>query len=338
MGTIYVLCPPNIKTGGTELAHQLVYELNSNGMMAEIAYSKSSCDSYLHPAFSIYVKTYSVIDDVVDANDNTVVIPEGMTRYAALFKQAKVFVWWMSVDNYFYPQKLSTVFRNSGFKPVLKEILRRLIRYDYKNSKSLPIKQMSFVQKHLVQSAYAFDFLVKNGVPKDKITFLSDYINDEYIELANHVDPSRKENIVLYNPKKGIRFTKKIISHNSAISFVPIINMTNSDVMDAMMKAKVYIDFGNHPGKDRIPREAALLLCCVITGKRGSANFFEDVPIAPEFKFEETGKNIKRIGEEIAKIFNEYELYLDKYANYRLMIKAEKKAFKEQVRFIFQEK
>ncbi|MGC8677909.1 MAG: hypothetical protein ACP5UF_06830 [Hydrogenobaculum sp.] len=63
--------------------------------------------------------------------------------------------------------------------------------------------------------------------------------------------------------------------------------MTRDQVIETLQKAKVYIDFGNHPGKDRIPREAAILGCCVITGKRGSATFFEDVPIPEEYKFEE---------------------------------------------------
>jgi len=35
---------------------------------------------------------------------------------------------------------------------------------------------------------------------------------------------------------------------------------------------QVYIDFGHHPGQDRLPREAVQCGCVVITGKRGSGN------------------------------------------------------------------
>lgn len=55
-----------------------------------------------------------------------------------------------------------------------------------------------------------------------------------------------------------------------------------------MSKSKVYIDFGNHPGKDRIPREAAISGCIVITGKRGAAAFAEDVCIPETYKFDES--------------------------------------------------
>ena len=51
--------------------------------------------------------------------------------------------------------------------------------------------------------------------------------------------------------------------------------MTPEQVVDLMSESKVYIDFGNHPGKDRIPREAVINGCCVITGVRGSARFKE---------------------------------------------------------------
>ena len=46
-----------------------------------------------------------------------------------------------------------------------------------------------------------------------------------------------------------------------------------------------YIDFGPHPGMDRLPREAALAGCIVLTNREGAANFAKDVPLPEEFKF-----------------------------------------------------
>jgi len=42
---------------------------------------------------------------------------------------------------------------------------------------------------------------------------------------------------------------------------------------------KLYVDFGKHPGKDRMPREAAVHGCCIITGRRGAAGNPFDIPI-----------------------------------------------------------
>lgn len=82
--------------------------------------------------------------------------------------------------------------------------------------------------------------------------------------------------------------------------------MTRDEVAKLLSTAKVYIDFGNHAGKDRIPK-AAISGCCVITGKDGSAKFYEDVPIDEEFKFKTINKNIPLIVEKIKHCFDNYE-------------------------------
>ena len=51
-----------------------------------------------------------------------------------------------------------------------------------------------------------------------------------------------------------------------------------------LQRSKIYIDFGPHPGMDRIPREAALAGCLVITNSEGAAGFQSDVPILPKYK------------------------------------------------------
>ena len=67
------------------------------------------------------------------------------------------------------------------------------------------------------------------------------------------------------------------------LDWVPIENMTPREVGELLASAKVYVDFGEHPGRDRIPREAALAGCVVITGTRGSAGNGIDIPIPSEY-------------------------------------------------------
>lgn len=90
----------------------------------------------------------------------------------------------------------------------------------------------------------------------------------------------------MYNPIKGYKYSKKIIknlSKNKNIKFIALKGMTVAEIREISKKAKVYIDFGHHPGKDRIPRETAILGCIVIVGKRGSARYKEDISINDEF-------------------------------------------------------
>lgn len=76
--------------------------------------------------------------------------------------------------------------------------------------------------------------------------------------------------------------------------------------------------------KDRIPREAAILKCCVITGKRGSANNNQDILIPDEYKFSDEKKNINDILVKIEECINEYEIKILDFVSYIEKIKEER--------------
>lgn len=148
----------------------------------------------------------------------------------------------------------------------------------------------------------------------------------------------KKEDIVLYNPKKGKEFTEKIIRQSPPdINWVPLINLTTNQVHELIKKSKVYIDFGSHPGKDRFPREAASLGCCVITGKRGAAKYHQDVPINDKYKFDDKTKNIPDIIEQIKFCLANYSSEVNNFSDYRSFIKNEKRIFSEDVKKIFRQ-
>jgi len=114
-----------------------------------------------------------------------------------------------------------------------------------------------------------------------------------------------------------------------------IINMTRKEVIETLQRAKVYMDFGNHPGKDRLPRESAILGCCVITGKRGSARYFEDVPIPEQYKFEDKEESIPTIVERIRDCLENFEERYKDFDYFRQVIREEPKKFLEDLKKIF---
>ena len=111
--------------------------------------------------------------------------------------------------------------------------------------------------------------------------------------------------------------------------------MTNEEVLNLLLKSKVYIDFGTHPGKDRIPREAAMCGCCVITGKRGSAKYYEDVPLRDDFKFDDKEENIDKIIDKINLCLENYEEQNKNFDEYRKGIIGEEEKFEEDIKKIF---
>lgn len=96
--------------------------------------------------------------------------------------------------------------------------------------------------------------------------------------------------------------------------------------------AKVYVDFGAHPGKDRIPREAASCGCCVITNKKGSAAFWEDVPVLEAYKFSNVSSQYDKIANLLKDICADFKKHSINFDVYRQFIKEEGKKFTNDVK------
>ena len=327
---IYILCPAYIKTGGPELLHQLTYELNNNNYNAYITYYgfDENDKNYTCPDFKKYIDSFKTIKEIDDNDNNIIISPESVTaiKFMEQFNECKKVIWWLSVDNFTKHFGIIKPIQTFGIKRFIKLVLDRKLIYNFKKIKNVPY--------HLCQSHYAIDFLKLKKISNENIAYLSDYISKEYLEI-NEKDWPKKENIVLYNPKKGYKYTKKIINQAKNIKFIPIQNLTTEEVKSLLLKSKVYIDFGNHPGKDRFPREAAVCGCCVITGKKGSANYHNHVPIDDEFKFEGNKSNITSIIEKINNCLNDYDNEIKKFEEYREFIYGEKDNFKKDVKTIF---
>lgn len=328
---IYVVCPSNNKTGGTELLHQLVFQLNQiNGIFkkAIITYYFEGNYDKNNPTpndFKQYVSEYCLVSDIVDSFENIVIFPEVCIGKHRKYKHIQKIVWWLSVDNF----KIMIGRINRLKKWGVKSFIKHLIINDYYSEKDL-----NRINYHFVQSYFAKDYILNKGIDDKNIYYLSDYINDIYTSTDYC---GAKEDIVLYNPKKGFEFTEQLILFAPEINWVPISGMSTQQVFELLHKSKVYIDFGNHPGKDRIPREAAMSGCCIITNRNGSAAFKEDVPIPDTYKF----GNDCPIADVICTIKDciaNYDSHINDFYEYREFIKSEKHEFVEDIISIFNSK
>ncbi|ADY73992.1 hypothetical protein Dester_1361 [Desulfurobacterium thermolithotrophum DSM 11699] len=341
---VYVVAPANTATGGPELLQQLVYHLRNNlNIDAYIYYVPSDLPDPVHPEYKQYNNPY--VRKIEDEKENLLIVPEviGGIRVLSRYSEIRKVIWWLSVDNFYISAILKSK-RAFFFRRVVNKISKLILNKTLFDINELTLKKITHmnlfkfdqvrqVDFHLAQSYYAIHHLESNGIPKNKIFYLSDYLNENFLKIQT--DLLKKENIVVYNPKKGFSFTKKIIKNAPGIRFVPLVNMTRQQVIETLQKAKVYIDFGNHPGKDRIPREAAILGCCVITGKRGSAKYFEDVPISEEYKFYDKEENIPKIINKIKDCFENFEERYKDFNYYREVIKNELQKFLEDLKSIF---
>lgn len=324
---IYVVSPAYNRTGGLELLHQLVYTLNQRKLNAYITYldiDKKRKDYPINEAYKKYVSEYKNLEEIEDSKENIIVLPELSVNLVGQFKNARVAVWWLSVDNYLKGYTISKAFELIGLKGVLWYLKNRKWRYRVG-------KINTTINYNLAQSYYAIDFLRSNGF--SNIAYLSDYINLDYLEDGFSED--KREEVVLYNPKKGMKYTTYLMSLDKNIVWKPLQNMTNEQVKEALHNSKVYIDFGNHPGKDRFPREAAICGCCIITGKKGSAGYHDDIPIPSEYKFDDCPESGIKVINQIQDCFLNFDIHQKKFAEYRDMIANEYIKFGEDVEKIF---
>ena len=107
-----------------------------------------------------------------------------------------------------------------------------------------------------------------------------------------------------------------------------------------MNKSKLYIDFGYHPGQERMPREAILTNCCVITGSQGSAKYDEDVPLPEGYKFDELSAEPADVVKQIRLCLTNYDTEILKFKNYQKVLHKEQETFENAVAntFIQQQK
>lgn len=311
---VYVLCPASWFTGGPTLLHQLASQLLALGIDAQMVYLPPDGKKYDHPVSPEYEK-YHVgwSGDICDDEKNILIVFETYPWGLSYGKRIRKVLWWLSVDNHF------------------ESIARYVNSIDIKKVTTVPMDNIYvFGEKdiiHWCQSEYARQFVRCNGVPEENIFMVEDYLSHGF--LKGDYDLSQKKNIVVYNPKKGMEFTEKIIEQRPDIDWRPIQDMTPEQVKELLLQAKVYIDFGNHPGKDRIPREAALSGCVVITGRRGAAANEIDIPIPVEYKLSEY--DIGRILDTIDGVFTDFlAAYQQQYA-YRQHIKHDFLRFVEEL-------
>jgi hypothetical protein len=144
---------------------------------------------------------------------------------------------------------------------------------------------------HLYQSHYAREMVGVSGF------MIGDYIRNEF----SVDDDVEKQDVICCNGAKDK--TTPEICKKLGIECISIHGMSRDTVMDILKKCKLYIDNGHHPGKDRIPREASLMNCVIVTNKKGSAGNYEDVSIDEKYDDCEP---------YILEIMNNYERYLKK--------------------------
>ncbi len=189
---------------------------------------------------------------------------------------------------------------------------------------------------HLCQSNTVRNWLSKHH-PDFVLFDVKDYINRAF--LSHRSEGVERENIILFNPLKGMQFTSRLFSSIASDQSFPqfevrrIENMSPRQINELMRRAKIYVDFGHHPGRDRIPREAVACGCTLIVGKRGTAVDDVDVPIHDRRKIDVECADWIGLASNVIRddLMRDCRTPLTEFKEYRQTILSEQDQLKEQV-------
>ncbi|OUQ31573.1 hypothetical protein [Massilimicrobiota timonensis] len=338
MKKIYVVTYANASSGGNESLHQLCSKLNNLNLDAYIYYLNNPKAAIPYKFKSYNIKSTHNIDD---SEENILIVPEISTSFLYKFNKIKKCIWWLSLD--FYLRTLPKfTFKNFVNDHNIPRLLYPLAYLYLKCTGELNKQCFEFREDknhifHFYNCEYAKQYLINHGVKEENTLYLCGPINSEFFNQT--IDLSKKENIILYNPKKGIEFTKKIIQklkdNEINAQIIALENMNYHQLMMFYSKAKIYIDFGFFPGPERIPREAVTMYCNIITSTTGSAKNNSDVPIPYEFKIDAKDDNLDRIVLKIKNMLVNYNDDIPRFEQYRKKVIDQRRLFDEHIEKYF---
>ena len=312
-----LLCP-HVVTGGPEAIHQLSDAIIGFGGEVLIAYygnqvglsvedSVINCSFAGNPTPQPYRDYRAIVAARIPLTERSLVLyPESVLGWASQPRPFNVGIWWVSVDN----------------------AIVKAPQLAYESHRNAFLSRNDLI--HYFQSEYAHDFLNKGGARR--IYPLADYINQRF--LSSPKPPSRDRSIT-YFPRKGGALASVFFDSHPDLNRLPIENMPQETVHDTLRKSQVYIDFGHHPGKDRVPREAALSGNIVFLHERGAAAFHLDHPLDRFFLFTSADVSNGSLYNRVKKALSEPETVFAAQSIYHSQIFIEREEFLTQVKMNF---
>lgn len=321
---ILVLCPHKPRTAGPEALHQLVSRLNALGQPAAIVYHPFDAASQTPAPYQHHqapVATYA------DEPGTLLLFPEVFPMLALRPRKAAVALWWMSVNN----------FTGQRYRSRFVDRLRYAVDV-VRGERPLGGTRSVAHLLHFAQSDHAARFLQARGIASLPLSDpIPGYTEAGYLAwLDGQLQGARRGDTILYNPVKGAYLSRRLIAAFPQWRFQPLQNLDRAQLAQAFLQSKLYMDFGHHPGKDRLPREAALHGCCVVCARHGSAASPIDVPIAQRYKLDVHDRDfIRQFGQLAGDILERHAFHAPQFDGYRDIIRQEPLAFDQQIRAAF---
>jgi len=312
---IAIATPIGVETGGPEALHQLCSKLRILGFNAYLypipgTENASPVERY---------KNYNAPIDTSLNSKNLLIVPEIVPEMIKFSKRS--IMWWLSVDN----------------SPLDKYSRKEILDFQYKKrNKNNDVQKVQSPEEtefwevffsnnvyHFTQSYYAKKTLKSKFQLSSKM--LTDYIKNDY---AFKISSGNKSQISFsFKGSEHFEYFKNsLVDHE----VVRIANLTRSEVIENLAKTRLFIDLGHQPGRDRMPREAALLKAHVMLNSAGAGDVFRDAPLSKNFKIDLENKELSLL--KILRYLNKSPKPSWSQIAYRRWVESQERTFENEVK------
>lgn len=324
------------RTGGGEALFQLRIDLENLGYHCRIVCkNRTVYDTPLPKKFHKYIRSKEdrcLPEDIVDDSQNCLIVPETTTTFLFRYNNVQKVIWWLS--SRYYDGKCRIENRPEMFRyqvkiigDVARYLVKSVIRLIKYQRLRYPINQaLNIAGYHHVKEILTNHYHVES-------VLLIHPIGVDFLAKGMYTDPANRRDVVLYNPKKPSKIVCQLLDRGN-FHFIPIQGMTVEQMIECFRTSKVYIDFGQFPGPERLPKETVYNGVNIIVGKRNTACNDLDVMVPAQFKLD-VHMPIDEIELKIALLMQDYEKYAPLYDDYRDMIKNMECVYHKQLDEIF---
>ena len=291
---IYVFAPAYQVSGGPEALQQMCYYLRKIGRDAVMVfYNYENGRNPMPERYLIYGNPWILVHEVEDKKENSVVVPERRPFYLNPYKKAKRYIWWLSKDNLIYEKA-----------PLLKRIKYAVKKLLHIEVISLDVRYCNFDLEeitHLCGSKYAYEY-VRNELGIKDVHYCVEPISLQFLNIGPCNDTDGRKDVVLYNPSKPSSIMDELLKRGN-FNYVSLSGYAPEELAELYKSSKLYVDFGDFPGPERMPKEAVYFGCNILVGKRNAAENDFDVAIPEKFKMC-VGTDIGEIERMITELLN----------------------------------
>lgn len=325
---VWIYYPRGVRTGGPEALHQLCDSLREQGQEAFLVPWPTTLTSERVPAYRTYDAPEVVRPKVGELD--AVVLPESSSANTHQWRNATVFRWWLSVDNS-YPFRAEMTWRSRKVTLTRRRspTLVAAVAAEFALRPALLHRFQS--HKHLAQSHYAAEFVRTRF--REVAAPVSDYVT---VPLCDEPNVVKHRPVVSYNAAKSGRQIERVrLQTSQDIEWLPIGGMQPGEVEAALSRSHVHLDLGRQPGKDRMPREAALSGAITLIAGTGAGADRVDFPLPEEHRIPLIGSLATNAAEVLANVLDDLPGHHLRQRDFRLRLAQERTVFNAEVQRAF---